>query len=536
VNEWWHLPSGLCHLQFGRFEPYRVNPPLVRTLAALPVWWLGGGVDEFLFSDFPGARPERELGIKYLEQHGEKCITFFRIARLISMVFAIIGTVLIWFLANHWYGNNAAKIASILWVFSPSVLSTGAMITPDCATTVSGLLAIVTYWRWVVQPTWERLWVSSIALSVAMLCKTTWIFLPAIFLGVFCLAVVFKIRKFSFRKEFAQAFVGVCCVILGLNAGYNFQSVGIPLGDYTFVSQDFIGHQPSDLTFKRSTGNQFNGTILGMLRLPIPKDYLLGIDIQRMDFEEASDAYLFGHWKKGGWWYYYLVGLILKEPISLWVLGLLAFRKSWKGRTNYIKLEQLVIFLPGIFVFILASSQTNLNHHLRYVLPILPVVFLFIATLGVNSDVRIHWVVKFLLLCYAISSASVLPRSYAFFSEIVGGPYNGWRYLSNSNLDWGQDLLTVRDWIATQQDSPRRFLLYSDVAIDVRLLGVNTEPGIRFMSILDSGTYRPSVPGQWIVFSSFLASRQGSWFQTQTPTHILSPTVRVFSVSESQIQ
>jgi hypothetical protein len=32
-----YLPAGISHWQFGRFELYRANPPLVRMVAALPV-------------------------------------------------------------------------------------------------------------------------------------------------------------------------------------------------------------------------------------------------------------------------------------------------------------------------------------------------------------------------------------------------------------------------------------------------------------------------------------------------------------------
>src|SRR5579859_1254694 len=32
-----HLPAGISHWHFGRFDLYNVNPPLVRSLAALPV-------------------------------------------------------------------------------------------------------------------------------------------------------------------------------------------------------------------------------------------------------------------------------------------------------------------------------------------------------------------------------------------------------------------------------------------------------------------------------------------------------------------
>ncbi len=36
-DEWGHLPAGVSHWQLGQFDLYRVNPPLVRMVAALPV-------------------------------------------------------------------------------------------------------------------------------------------------------------------------------------------------------------------------------------------------------------------------------------------------------------------------------------------------------------------------------------------------------------------------------------------------------------------------------------------------------------------
>lgn len=45
VDEPGHLVSGLCHWQLGRFEPYRVNPPLIRMLAAVPAFLLGARTD-----------------------------------------------------------------------------------------------------------------------------------------------------------------------------------------------------------------------------------------------------------------------------------------------------------------------------------------------------------------------------------------------------------------------------------------------------------------------------------------------------------
>lgn len=43
MNEPGHLAAGLSYWEFGRFEVCRVNPPLIRPIAALPVGSVGDG-------------------------------------------------------------------------------------------------------------------------------------------------------------------------------------------------------------------------------------------------------------------------------------------------------------------------------------------------------------------------------------------------------------------------------------------------------------------------------------------------------------
>jgi len=34
----------------------------------------------------------------------------------------------------------------------------------------------------------------------------------------------------------------------------------------------------------------------------VPKNYLSGMDLQKVDFEDGKSSYLNGEWKHGGWW------------------------------------------------------------------------------------------------------------------------------------------------------------------------------------------------------------------------------------------
>jgi hypothetical protein len=45
------------------------------------------------------------------------------------------------------------------------------------------------------------------------------------------------------------------------------------------------------------------------------------------------------------------------------------------------------------------------------------------------------------------SSLWYYPHSLSYFNELVGGPMGGPKHLLDSNIDWGQDLFYLKDWL-----------------------------------------------------------------------------------------
>jgi len=41
-------------------------------------------------------------------------------------------------------------------------------------------------------------------------------------------------------------------------------------------------------------------------------------------------------------------------------------------------------------------------------------------------------------------TALVYPHYLAFFNQSIGGPHNGYKWLADSNIDWGQDLKLLK--------------------------------------------------------------------------------------------
>jgi hypothetical protein len=144
-DEWGHLPAGLFNLQYGDFHPYRVNPPLVRMIAAIPVTLLGGGIDFELLPKAPGFRSEGYLGMAYVHQRGPDVFHWVSVARMAAIPIALFGTFLIFKIGRHFGGVVAGVFAAALWVFSPMILAYGGTITPDTAATVFGSLGDVVF-------------------------------------------------------------------------------------------------------------------------------------------------------------------------------------------------------------------------------------------------------------------------------------------------------------------------------------------------------------------------------------------------------
>jgi hypothetical protein len=79
----------------------------------------------------------------------------------------------------------------------------------------------------------------------------------------------------------------------------------------------------------------------------------------------------------------------------------------------------------------------------RYLLPAYPFIFVVIGSLCSQGTV-----IRRSAYCLAIWSAAaalyVSPHYLAYVNEIAGGPANGYKYLVDSNLDWGQDLTGLK--------------------------------------------------------------------------------------------
>lgn len=476
IDECGHLAAGLSHWQTKRFTAYRVNPPLPRMVATLPLVVAGAQTTPWHWEDEPGFRPEWALGRELARREGEHYFALACQARVVGAVWSLLGAWLVYRWSRELYGPWGARLSLALWCFEPTVLAFGGLTVPDLPAAVAGLAACYALRCYFLRPTAMRAWYTGLLLGLALLTKFTWLILlgawPLLWLAA---ALAAKGPGANSRPRIWHTTLIALTSLFVVNLGYAFTETGRRLDEYVFVSRLMTG-STAPPGRGAPPGNRFHGTWAGACLMPLPADYLRGIDIQRRDFEGAYRSYLRGEWRDKGWWYYYLYAMAVKLPVGtavLLVLGAVGSSvRPWVAGGWF---AVVMLLVPSVSVLVLVSSQTGLNHHLRYALPAWP--FLFVLAGGAVSGLaktgrgrRIWLTAAALLLGWsAARGVWIAPQFLAHFNEVAGGPDNGAAHLLESNIDWGQDLLRLKRWAESQQ-APLHLAYFNFV--DPNILGI----------------------------------------------------------------
>lgn len=533
-----HFASGWSHWELGRFDLYQVNPPLVRMVATIPSRIMGKRL--LLGSYAAGPRPEFAAGREFLEVNPVWALTF---ARWACVPFGLLGAWVCYQWSTDLYGSRSGLLAVAIWCFSPTVLAHAQLITPDLGAAAMGIAAAYLYWRWLAAPGWGRCVCAGFVLGLAALTKSTLIFLFPLWP---LLWIVYRTPwGCMFRREGLRLSCLLLVALFVVHAGYGFEGSFKPLKDHHFVSRTLGGDE--QFFDVKTTGNRFSDHWLGVVPVPLPRSYLLGMDMQRRELEERKWSYLHGEWRLGGWWYYYLHALMVKEPLGLFGLAGMALMRRPKIPCR----DELVVVCPMLFLFAFVSSQTGFNHHYRYVLPALP--FFFILVSGVvakppsdTTDSRRRLlrssIVGVLIGWFVFSSLFVYPHSLSYFNEIAGGPLGGPKHLLGSSTDWGQDLYYLREWLDEHPDVDDFSLAWTATLIDPALVDIHAvrPPSlVQWQANLEHSPARQRAERRWYLLSVnelYDNSDRYSYFREIAPTTTVAYTIYVYHVSWDDIQ
>jgi hypothetical protein len=136
-------------------------------------------------------------------------------------------------------------------------------------------------------------------------------------------------------------------------------------------------------------------------------------------------------------------------------------------------------------------------------------------------------VVALAMIFQVVEALVTYPHYLAYFNQLVGGSRQGYRYLADSSLDWGQDLPGLRRWLESNADNDEPvYLSYFGTGspehyhINAQLLPgffdgrdpmdvVPLRPGIYFISAtMLQGVYNP-------VMHNFTAKQREELYQVR---------------------
>lgn len=453
-----HMLAGLRDWKSGEFDTITVNPPLVRCVATLPVVLQSRLLDQKPPRWKRRGRDEFAMAGDFIMENRHCWRRLFVTARLTCIPIAVLGAYVCAVCSRALFGISSGLVALAGWCFSPYVLGHGATIIPDVASAACAVAVVYCFWAWLQRPNWLGAIMAGVVLGLGELCKFTLLVFYPLLPALWFLYRVPERPRMTSREWMRQggmlaalALVSVCL----LNIGYLFEGTFSRLDTFRFRSTLFAGCE--DLKeVPRQGANRFAETWLGNLPVLLPANMVQGIDTQRYDFERHLPSYLRGEWADHGWWYYYLYALAVKMPLGTWCLVGLAICATLFGKGyNAAWRDEMVLLTPALAILVFVSSQSGFSVHSRYVIPAIPFLLIWTSKVGRIFQTLSRTRKGFLFACAVVTALSwsvmsslwVYPHSLSYFNESVHGPRCGGEVLLDSNIDWGQDLLRLREWL-----------------------------------------------------------------------------------------
>ena len=160
---------------YWRFNDYRLDPEngnLPQRVIGLPLV-----LGKYTFPDTNSEAwrnsDEWEVPYQWLYTLGNDAQRMLLLGRAASGLIAVALGFLVWLWSRHLFGPVGGMLSLLLYVFDPSILANGALMTSDTASALFFLAATWAWWRMLQRITWPRVVMSGLAVAALILSKTS---------------------------------------------------------------------------------------------------------------------------------------------------------------------------------------------------------------------------------------------------------------------------------------------------------------------------------------------------------------------------
>jgi hypothetical protein len=416
--------------------------------------------------------------------------------------------------AGERHGASGSLLALFVYAFSPNILAHGRLVTTDLALACFFFLAVYAFQRLLRRPTIGRCLGAGLSLGLALGSKVSALLL----LPVFVLLAMGRIAALDSKLQWHSGAAGTLfrrflsylhwLVLTALLAGIVVWLLyGLEIGPWAE----------------------------GWPTLPLPSYLKAVLRVREHGGARGHPAFLMGERSGDGWRAYFPTALAIKTPLPILIGALtgtiwLLLNKRWWA--------WLTVLLPG-GMFLAVAMFSSLNIGYRHILPVVPFLILLLSSLAELPwhSLPVAAAGGGLALWLVVGTLGVYPDYLAYFNALVGGPGGGHRYLTDSNLDWGQDLEQLRGYLEERNIEQVHLSYFGNV--DPAAYGIQYEPLPSHFSIGEVEGFTPFGPqpgiyaisvtnlsGQFLVENPTVLD----WFNHQDPIASIGHSINVYQV------
>ncbi len=469
-----HIFAGYRYWKNFDFGVNPEHPPLVKLVAALPLLRLHLRAPSSL-PDADFKMVEYAAGRAFL--YGNDANTLLWRARMAASIFTICLGLAVFLLAYFMWGEGPAFLALALLVFEPNFLAHGALVTTDIGVTLGIFLGVSGFYFYLRKPSALRLVCAGLAAGLCLGVKHSGILLFPMLL-LLALAELLPLRdpatqtlapdlaKRALRQATSLAAITAISLTI-LWSFYGFRYAARPSG---------MKVTPALPEFAKQMGHHSAAIVLLMARWHLlPESYLYGL----ADISSAGTipTIIFGKYYPSAQWFYFPSIFIVKCTLAFLILCCLApLGAALHGKP--FRRELLFLTLPPALYLAVAMSS-GINYGIRHLLPIFPFLIVLVSMAAWNLGRRhraLAALVASLIAFHAVSSIRAFPNYIPYANELWGGPSHTHEILADSNVDWGQGLIAMKQYIDAHHIQNCWFAYFGALIVDLSSYGIPCKP------------------------------------------------------------
>ncbi|MCK5162442.1 MAG: glycosyltransferase family 39 protein, partial [Desulfobacula sp.] len=486
-----HLTAGYEYIKYQDFRWNPEHPPLAKEIAAMPLLLMDINASHDTAAYFKGRQFQHADDFLHVKNK-KKSNLMLNTSRAMMLLFGFIIMLVIFFWASELAGEKTALVSVALFAFSPVFLAHTPLITTDVSSASFGFLSFYMISKVFETNKPRYLIFAGISMGLSLSSKHSAIIIIPIAVIIFLIgpaiknetikkvssliakgsifkqAGLFTVYLITFLLFINQSFLGISLValltviVMALHVVKLFETKNIiklqsskTIRDYCFcisfmsLAYILLALIVTPVFYFDYANSIFSGDLFKSFNNLI---YVL----YQASQGHRYPTFLNGQHSWTGFWQYYLFVFIAKASIPLLVClagSIILVFADRKTRKSLIFLL-LPVFIYMVLISIFNKAQIGIRHTIfifPFIMVAAAVLINFIKEeLGAKPAVILSLM---LIVFQGITAAKTFPDYISFTNGLLFKPQNAYMHISDSNLDWGQNVKKLVTYLKNL-DSP----------------------------------------------------------------------------------